>query len=97
MNEKERAAYEEEERLIAEARLRPLVELKQEIRWAYWSKINDSVYCMNEDGENLPAYGGKFDDLAERILNDAGPEVEFYISYSGEMEFVPVTREVWAK
>ena len=67
------------------------------IRWAYRSKINDSVYCMNEDGELLNDYDGRFPGQGPRILDDSGPQTEFYISFSGQGGFVKVTREQWEK
>ena len=96
--EAKQAAYDEQERLIEENRQKGSDEPpSQVIRWAYRSKINDSVYCMNEDGLNILIYSGKFADLGAKILGDAPPEAEFYTSFSGELSFAPQTREQWGK
>ena len=109
---KAKVAYEKEERLIEKNRMQAPAKLDQEIRWAYRSKINESVYCMNKDGDSLPSYSGKFTvetkteagvesrvitGQAARILQDAPPKAEFYVSFSGGMNFVSVTREQWGK
>lgn len=90
-------AYDEQEKLIEENRQGPVKAISQVIRWAYHSKINKSVYCMNENGFILSAYAGRFDDVGARILASAPPEAEFYTSFSGELHFVPQTREQWGK
>ena len=90
-----KAKYDEEERLIEENRQKAPEPPSSVIRWAYRSKINDSVYCMNGEGDIIPAYGGKYVDVAELILADAPPEAEFYVSFSGSMEFVKQTRAQW--
>ena len=95
--EKAKEAYDEEERLIEENRQKAPEPPSSVIRWAYRSKINDTVYCMNEDGVIIPAYSGKFLDLGAKILGDAPPEAEFYTSFSGELSFAPQTREQWEK
>ncbi|KKL57717.1 hypothetical protein LCGC14_2232600 [marine sediment metagenome] len=101
------AKYDEEERLIEENRQKAPEPPSSVIRWAYRSKINDTVYCMNEDGVIIPAYSGKFTveinderkitGVAAQILQDAPPEAEFYTSFSGELSFAPQTREQWGK
>ncbi len=95
--QKAREVYEKQERLIEKNRHKPAKVLNQVIRWVYRSKINNSVYCMNADGVDIPTYAGKFADQGARILQDAPPEAEFYISYSGGMNFVTVSREQWEK
>ena len=110
--ERAKAAYEEEERLIEENRMMPPATLDREIKWVYRSKINESIYCMNKEGMIIPTYAGKFTTetkteagveqriitgQAAQILEDAPPEAGFYISFSGSMDFVPVTREQWTK
>ena len=95
--EAKQKAYEEQERLIEENRQAPVKPLSQVIRWAYRSKINESVYCMNGDGLNIPVYSGKFADQGPRVLQDAPPEAEFYTSFSGTMNFVKQTRDQWSQ
>ena len=100
-------AYDEEERLIEENRQKAPEPPSSVIRWAYRSKINDSVYCMNEEGVIMSQYSGKFTveinderkitGVAAQILQDAPPEAEFYTSFSGELSFAPQTREQWGK
>ena len=92
-----REAYEEQERLIEEKRQAPAQPPSGVIRWVYRFKINDTVYCMNEDGGTIPVYSGKYADQGHRILQDAPAKAEFYVSFSGVMDFVPQTREQWAK
>ncbi len=97
--EKAKAAYDKQEKLIEQNRQKqvPATVLSKVIRWAYRSKINESVYCMNADGYDIPAYQGKFADQGSRILADAPADAEFYTSFSGAMNFIEQTREQWGQ
>ncbi len=90
-----KARYDAEEKLIEENRQKAVDPPSQVIRWVYRSKINDSVYCMNADGNIVPGYSGKFAGMGAKILEDAPAEAEFYTSFSGELTFVPQTRAQW--
>ena len=111
--QEEQKAYDEQERLIEENwQKAPEKAPSQVIKWVYRSKINESLYCMNEEGVIMSHYSGKFTSetkevegvserkitgIAAQILQDAPPEAEFYTSFSGELSFAPQTREQWGK
>lgn len=67
------------------------------LKYVYWSKINNNVYGFDAGGEAVRAIEGKHEDVVEMVMGEAGPKTEFYISFSGQMNFVKVSGAEWAK
>ena len=56
---------------------------------------NNMVMVFDEDEEQIPEYQGRYEEVKERILKDAPPEVIFgqWIDYETDIRTVP--REEW--
>lgn len=55
---------------------------------------NDIVVVFDENGEQMPEYQGRYDDVKERILADAHENAEFFHAVWNLSENA-VPREEW--
>lgn len=54
---------------------------------------NDMVMCFDEEGEQLPEYQGRYEEVRDKILADAPQSAEFFVIWN-----VPgnaISREEW--
>ncbi len=56
---------------------------------------DDLVMVFGAEGEQIPQYQGKYDDVREVILQDAPPEAVFTHWFGYSLEPVVVPRESW--
>ena len=56
---------------------------------------NGMVIVFDKKGEQIPEYQGKYDEVRERSLKDAPPEVRFGYFPKNELELRVVPREEW--
>jgi hypothetical protein len=42
-------------------------------------QLNDTIVAYDEHGRLLPEYQGKFEEVIEKVLRDAGDGAKFYI------------------
>jgi hypothetical protein len=56
---------------------------------------NDMVVVFDENDEQIPEYQGRYEEVKERILQDAPPEAVFghWLDYESDIKTVP--REEW--
>lgn len=56
---------------------------------------NDMVVVFDENDEQIPEYQGRYEEVKERILQDAPPQAVFgrWPDYEGDIKTVP--REEW--
>ena len=53
------------------------------------------VIVFDEEGEQMPAYQGRYDEVREKILKDAAPETRFFIFPHKGTELKVVLKEEW--
>ncbi len=56
---------------------------------------NNMVMAFDKEGEQIPRYQGKYEEVKESILKDAPPEAVFAHGYSDTGELIKVSREEW--
>ncbi len=56
---------------------------------------NDMVIVLDEEGEQVPEYQGRYEEVKERILKDAPPETAFGHWFDYEADIRTVSREEW--
>ena len=56
---------------------------------------NDMVVVFDENDEQIPEYQGRYEEVKERILQDAPPQAVFghWLDYESDIKTVP--REEW--
>ena len=56
---------------------------------------NDMVVVFDENDEQIPRYQGQYEEVKERILQDAPPQAVFghWLDYESDIKTVP--REEW--
>lgn len=57
-----------------------------------WS--NGMVTVFDENGQQLPEYQGKYEDVREKILRDAPPDAEFNTG-AWNQYVLPKDRQYW--
>ena len=56
---------------------------------------NNMVMVFDKEGEQIPRYQGKYEEVKESILKDAPPEAVFAHGYSDTGDLIKVSREEW--
>jgi len=56
---------------------------------------NNMVTVFDKEGEQIPKYQGKYEEVKESILKDAPPEAIFAHGFSDTGELRKVPREEW--
>ena len=56
---------------------------------------DDMVIVFNENGEQIPEYQGRYEEVRDKILNDAPPQARFVHFPYDETELKEVPREEW--
>ena len=59
-------------------------------------RSNDNmVIVFDENGELLPHYQGRYEEVRQKIMDDSPPEARFVCFPDNEVELKLVTREEW--
>ena len=56
---------------------------------------NNMVMVFDKEGEQIPKYQGKYEEVKESILKDAPPDVIFAHGFSDTGDLIKVSREEW--
>jgi len=56
---------------------------------------NNMVIVFDEEEEQIPEYGGQYEEVKERILKDAPPQAVFGHWFNCETDIKTVSREEW--
>ena len=56
---------------------------------------NNMVMAFDEEGEQIPEYQGRCEDVEERVLKDAPADAVFAHGFSDVSELRKVLREEW--
>ena len=56
---------------------------------------NNMVMVFDENGEQIPKYQGKYEEMKENILKDAPPDTIFAHGFTDAGELLKVSREEW--
>jgi len=57
--------------------------------------LNDMVMVFDKEGEQIPEYQGQYEEVKERILQDAPPTAVFGYLFDFEPELREVPKEEW--
>lgn len=67
-------------------------EYESTIKMVY--RLRDVVMVFDTEGQELTQYRGTYENMGQKILEDAPPEAEFYQNKQGHT-FEPVRRDKW--
>jgi len=56
---------------------------------------NNMIMVFDENGEQIPKYQGKYEELKESVLKDAPPDVIFAHGFSDTGGLMKVSRAEW--
>ncbi len=56
---------------------------------------NNMIMVFDENGEQIPKYQGKYEEMKGNILKDAPPDIIFAHGFSDDGELRKVSREEW--